>query len=166
MDPLNYLETMFDLAIDGEKRGIWFWAAIYTFAVCCYSALYQVRVRSWPQVRGDLLDAGLVKFGATEWALANQEYVIRAGYRYRVAGVEYTGKRVSPWLMVASHNLRVLLRWQIAAIQRLPDGGIRVFYNPRNPRRSFLVLPGRTGIGITLAIALLPLVAYWGTYHG
>ena len=161
----NYIEQMLELALNGEIQGVWFWAAVYTFAVCGYSLIFQLRTRSWPFTTGELVEAEVEKFGATDPVKSNQEYVSKALYRFTVSGVDYEGTRISPWVFVASHNARAILKKQMSAIYHYPDGKVKVFYNPGNPQKSFLIVAGRVGIFITLVIAVLPFVSYFIRYH-
>ena len=78
---INYLQNMWNLAASGDPQGFWFWAAVYAAVVCAYSAVHQLRIRSWPCVEGELIEAGVKKFGATELTLSNQDYTSNALYR-------------------------------------------------------------------------------------
>ena len=157
---------MWQLVIQGETQGIWFWAAFYTFIVCSGSLIYQIRTRSWPETKGELVETGIRKFGSTEWATTNQEYVSEALYHYVVSGLTYDGSRISPWVFVASHNARFVLEKQMSSIQRYSDGSVKVFYNPGNPKKSFLIVAGKAGLLVTLTISVLPMVLYFFKYHG
>ena len=160
MDLIIYFEEMWHLAIQGQKQGIWFWAAVYTFIVCTYSLIFQIRTRYWPYVQGELVELGVEKFGATDWTKSNQDYVSKALYSYTVSGITYEGTRISPWIFVASHNARILLEKQMSSIERAPDGKVKVFYNPNNPKKCYLIIAGKIGICITLLICLLPLISF------
>ena len=161
----NYIQQMWELALKGEIQGVWFWGAVYTLAVCGYSLIFQLRTRSWPFTTGELVEAEVEKFGATDPVKSNQEYVSKALYRFTVSGVDYEGTRISPWVFVASHNARAILKKQMSAIYRYPGGKVKVFYNSGNPQKSFLIVAGRVGIFITLVIAALPFVSYVIRYH-
>lgn len=165
MEILTYSQQMFSLAAEGQTRGVWYFAAMYTIVVCAWSAWFQIRTRSWPSAKGQLAQLGIKKFGATEWATADQEYVGTALYTYLVSGRRYEGFRVSPWIFVVSHNLRFLLDQQQTGIQTFPDGGVKVFYNPRNPKKSYLIVAGKTGLAVTLLLGALPAIFYWMKYH-
>jgi hypothetical protein len=151
-------------AADGDRQSIILLCVIYVFLVCSYSLLWQMRMNSWPSVTGRLGKLGLRKFGGGEWALSNQDYVGDALYMYQVDGKEYTGERISPWVMVASHNLRSLLRLQQKAVDVKPDNEVTVYYNPRNPRKSFLVRTGAVSQVVTALIGITPLLFYLSTY--
>ena len=159
-----YFQDMWQLAIQGDTQGIWFWAAIYTIVICTYSLVFQIRIRYWPSTLGELAEIGAEKFGAKVLIKANQDYVGKALYQYDVSGVTYLGTRISPWVFVASHNARFVLEKQMASVQITPDGKVKVFYNPNNPQKSYLIIAGRVGIGITLLISVLPLIAFYFKY--
>jgi hypothetical protein len=165
MDLVNFSKEMWDMALDGNAQGVWFFAALYTLAICSYSVIFQIRTRSWPFTEGSLIDAGVDKFGTTLSSLSDQDYTANTLYEYSVVGQRYAGKRVSPWVIVASHNARGILRNQIAKIQQLPNKKVRVYYNPANPKKSFLIIASKTGIVITCIIALLPLVLFYWRYE-
>ena len=161
----DYVQEMWRLARGGEVQGVWFFAALYALLLCGYSLAFQLRTRRWPSVRGVLLQAEVASFGAAEPVLSERDYVTDAAYRYEVAGEAYEGKRVSPWIVVASHNARRLIEMQLAWIDRGSDGTATVYYNPRKPGRSYLVLPGKVGMGVTAVIALLPAAGYLSRFH-
>lgn len=165
MDLINYFREMWQIAMQGQAQGIWFWAAIYTFVVCVYSLSFQIQTRYWPFVPGELIEYGIEKFGATDRVKSNQEYIVKALYRYNVSGEDFDGTRISPWIFVVSHNARLVLEKQMSSKQQLPDGRFKVFYNPKNPKKSFLIIAGKTGIFVTLVISVLPLVTFYFKYH-
>ena len=156
---------MWQLAIQGQTQGIWFWAALYTFFVCVYSLAFQIRTRYWPSAQGELAEFGVEKFGAIDWVKSNQDYVSKALYKYNVSGITYEGTRISPWIFVVSHNARLVLEKQMSSIQRFPDGKAKVFYNPNNPKKSFLIIAGKIGICITLLTSVLPLILFYCKYY-
>ena len=109
MDILNHSQQMFRLATEGQTQGVFYWAAMYAFLVCSYSLWFQIRTRRWPSTTGMLEELGIKKFGATVNLPSNQEYVGKALYTYSVSGTQYEGSRISPWVIVVSHNARFLL---------------------------------------------------------
>lgn len=161
---IDYIKAMFDLALDGDKQGFLFFICLYALVVCGYSVLFQLRVARWPEAKGALLQGGVSKIGGTEPVRSNQEYVASALYEYSVDGTLYQGKRVSPWVMVASHNAKFLLEKQMRGIQRDADGGVSVFFNPNNPKKSYLIKPGKLGIAFTLSLAVGPMLLYGCAY--
>jgi hypothetical protein len=116
-------------------------------------------------VYGELIEFGVEKFGATDLVKSHQDYVSKALYTYNVAGLDYDGTKISPWIFVASHNARFVLEKQLSSVQRFPNGKVKVFYNPHNPRKSFLIIAGKTGICITVFISVLPLVMFYFKYY-
>jgi len=166
MDLITYLQEMWQLAIQGKTQGIWFWAAFYTLILCSGSLIYQIRMRRWPDTKGQLVESGIRKFGGTERVTSNQDYVSKALYHYDVSGITYDGSRISPWVFVASHNARFVLEKQMSSIQRYSDGSVKVFYNLSNPKKSFLIIAGKAGLLVTLTIIVLPMILYILKYHG
>ena len=83
---INYLQDMWHLAAQAEPQGIWFWAAAYAAVIFAYSVVYQLRIRNWPSTEGELVEAGVRKFGATDLIKSDQDYVSTALYRYSVSG--------------------------------------------------------------------------------
>ena len=165
MEVLAYIHQMFWFAAEGHTQGIWFWASIYAFVICFFSLWFQIRTRNWPTTKGKLAQLSIKKFGPTEWATSNQDYVGKALYTYLVSGTRYEGFRISPWIFAVSHNARFLLEKQQANIQTYPDGGVRVYYNPRNPKKSYLIVAGKTGIVTTMLLGTLPFIFYWMKYY-
>lgn len=160
-----YFQEMSQLAIQGQIQGIWFWVAVYTFILCVYSLIFQIQTRYWPFTQGDLVEYRVKKLGAKSWTIVNQDYVSNALYNYNVSGVTHEGTRISPWIFVASHNAKFVLEKQMSALQRHPNGKVKVFYNPKNPKKSFLIVAGKTGVCITLLISVLPLISYYFQYY-
>lgn len=146
MEILAYSQEMFRIAAEGRTQGIWFFAAVYVLVVCLYSIWFQIRTRYWPATNGKFSQLGVKKFGATDCVKSDQDYIGDALYTYFVNGKQYEGVRISPWIIVASHNMRIFLRKQQDKIQIQPDGKVRVYYNPVNPNKSYLVVAGKTGI--------------------
>ncbi|WP_421868840.1 DUF3592 domain-containing protein [Motiliproteus sp.] len=166
MTPITYLQEMWQLAIDGQTQGLWFWITLYAFITCTYSLIFLLRTRTWPSTADELVALGVEKIGGKEPVRSNQEYLLESLYSYRVADMEYAGRRISPWVFVASHNLRSILEKQLSSVQQMPDGKVKVFYNPNNPKKSYLIVAGKTGIAITFLIGTLPLALYVYRYHG
>lgn len=161
----DYMLEQWRLLMAGDTQGIFFWGAFYTLLLLCYSLINQLRTARWPWTPGTLASNGVDTFGPGERVTGNQHYAARATYEYVVDGESFEGHRVSPWVMVASHNARGLLEKQLQAAQRLPDGRVKVFYNPVRPGKSFLVKPGPFGQLVTAVLAVLPLALYWLRYH-
>ncbi len=119
---------------------------------CLYSIVYQLRIRGWPSTSGQLLKADTEKFGPTDFILAETDYINAVAYEYTVRGEKHIGKRFSPWVVVASHNLKFLLEKQLEDFQA--GQAVPVYYNPRKPAKSFLKRPGVAGLGVTALFAL------------
>ena len=86
-------------------------------------------------------------------------------YEYTVDGNLYKGNRVSPWVMVATHNAKVVLEKQLRKVERSRDGSVSVFYNPANPKKSLLIKPGVFGLKVTALIAVGAPTLYITSYH-
>ena len=162
---IDYFGEMSGLAAEGHRQGIFFFASFYTLLMLTYSVIYQLRITSWPSANGVLVKAGVEQFGATDWVKANQDYVASSLYEYSVDGTAYQGSRVSPWVIVASHNARFVLKKQMSNIKQNADGSVEVFFNPKKPKKSFLIKPGRVGLSVTFALAVTPFLLYWAEYH-
>jgi hypothetical protein len=155
---------MWDLALKGDRQGTWFWIAIYTFLICAYSVIIQIRIRNWSNTKGELKHMGVDKFGASS-ILSEQDYRADALYTYQVEGKTYHGKRISPWIIIASHNAQFVLKRQLSKIETFADKKIKVFYKPSNPKKSWLILPSKFGVLMTVIISLLPAFSYWLEFY-
>jgi hypothetical protein len=165
-DVWAHTQAMWQQLWQGEVQGVVFWGAVYCFVVGLFSLVYQLRIRHWPVATGVLAKAGVERWGGAEWVKSDQEYSLKAAYVYRVDGQVHEGHRVSPWVVVASHNARFLLESQLKGVQRHADGTVSVFYNPRRPHKSYLIRPGWTGLLVTWVITLGPALYYWQRFHG
>jgi hypothetical protein len=162
----EYFGDMWALAIVGNKQGIFFFISLYSLLLLGYSAINQYKTAHWPSTEGILLNAGVKKWGFTEWKKSNQEYTASALYVYKVGEKEYQGTRMSPWVIIASHNVKFILEKQLSSIQNNEDGTITVFYNPNKPQKSYLIKPGKAGLIITSVVAVFPMLIYWLNYYG
>ena len=166
MQWVQYFQEMWQLAREGNAQGIWFWAGVYSLLLCAYSMVFQIRTRYWPATEGELIDYGIRKFAAiTDPVKSDQEYASYSRYKYVVDGKQYEGKRLSPWLFIVTHNVRFILRKQMAAIHHLPDGRVEVFYNPGDPGKSYLIVATRRGIFVTFLFGLLPLLLFYLRFY-
>jgi len=95
-----------------------------------------------------------------EWDLADKSYAIDAIYEYQVDGNTYQGKKVSPWVLVASHNARFVLQKQLSRIEVGPGNEVSVYYNPNKPSQAVLITPSNLGLAVTVSAALFPLALY------
>ena len=162
----SYIYEMINMASQGEAQGIMFFTVVVMSAGALYSVVYQYRIRQWPDTEGTLQKAGTRHFGSSAQHTSEQEYVSDALYSYTVEGEKYTGTRVSPWKIVASHNARGILERQLKSITQLPTGKVAVYYNPLKPEKSFLIKPGIPGLVLTVLLAVLPPLLYWHTFGG
>ena len=162
---IDYLTAMWGLAINGQKQGVVFFAALYALVLLGYSFVYQRRIRAWPSTRGALIKATLQKMDGTDLLASRQDYAASALYEFDVGDATYRGSRISPWVMLASHNARFLLEKQLRGIQQYEDGRVKVFFNPKNPKKSFLIRPSALGLAVTAALAVTPMALYWFSYH-
>lgn len=160
----EYLIQMWDLAKTGDKQGVIFFAALYALVLLTYSLIHQIRIANWPSTTGRLLAANVDKFGGSHANLSDQDYVSKALYEYTVGGVTYQGSRVSPWVIVASHNARFILQSQLKKIKKNADGSVELYYSPSKPSKSFLIKPSATGMVVTFVLAVAPIAFYWQNY--
>lgn len=156
----KYFINMFELAKSGNAEGILFFIAAYAFVMCMYSLWYQIRVSTWPSVVGQLLENSTSKFGHST---IQQSYTANALYTYTVDGQEYTGKRVSAW--VVTSNTKFVLDQQRKHIEIIANDRVKIYYNPRNPAKSFLIVPGMFSKLFTFSIAVLPAILFYMKYH-
>lgn len=161
---MDYTIAMWELAVNGEKQGVLFFVAMYLFLVVGYSLIAQWRIRRWPQVEGVLIEAKL-KVMIPDVIRSEQNYRVSSLYSYRIDEKEYEGSRVSTWTVVASHNMRFLLKRQLDRIERTGEAGVAVYYNPKKPEKSCLIKPGVTGLIITCVLVFAPVTFYFTEYH-
>ena len=165
MTIVDYIKEMWIFAAEGNRQGVFFFVSAYALLTLTYSTFYQLKVRSWPSVRGVMLKAGIEKFGVPDMIKSDQNYVASSLYEYTIDGKTYQGTRVSSWIMVVSYNLRFLLNKQMSYIKKNNDGSVTVFFNSTNPKKSYLVKPGKVGVVITLVLATAPFLFYISEYH-
>lgn len=151
------LNSFFERVVSGDEQAILIVVAAYFALMGLISLTYQVRILSWPMISGTLVRSDLSKWGATNRA-HEQDYEAEVTYHYRVDGKHYEGKRLSPWQMLVSANMRFLLRWQMAGITRLTQEEVAVFYNSSAPQKSYLIKPGKAGLCVTAAMVVLPII--------
>lgn len=164
MNIFNYVQEMIDLASEGELQGIWFWASCYTLVVCLYSAYFQIQTRYWASTVGTIHSIGVNKFGASN-DLSEQQYRGKALYSYNVNGQNYEGTRISPWVFITNYNAKGLLIKQQAGIDMPTKDTVTLYYNPKKPKKSFLLKANKLGIVVTLATAVAPFLGYLSRFH-
>ncbi len=158
---MDQVRNVISRAIAGDAESILLVFAIYTLLMCAYSIWYQLRLQAWPETRGKLINRGLAHVAGFEWDPGDKLYATDALYEYQVDGQTYQGQKISPWVMVASHNVRSVLWKQLSRLEVGPENTVSIYYNPQKPAQAILIKPGNIGIAITVCIALLPLVLYF-----
>ena len=151
----NTLNSFFERVMSGDEQAILIVVAAYFALMGLISLIFQLRILSWPMINGTLVRSDLSRWGATNFA-DEQDYEAEVKYHYRVNGKQYEGKRLSPWYVLVSANMRFLLRWQLARITRLTPDEVPVFYNSSAPEKSYLIKPGKAGLCFTAAMVVLP----------
>lgn len=149
---------------EGDRQTILFLISLYCFLVLGYSAIHQWRMRRWPSTTGHLVNMEKKVFSAHA-TRSDTTYRLNALYEYYVNGKQYQGKRVSAWVVVASHNAKGILDWQSRGVERVGDDQVRVFYNPAKPSKSVLIKPGQAGLAMTALGAVLPPGFYLYHYY-
>ncbi|AGH46977.1 hypothetical protein [Paraglaciecola psychrophila] len=94
--------------------------------------MFQPITRSWPSTRGQLNHLGLDKFGSAI-IISAQDYHAEVLYTYQIERNIYRGKRVSPKIIIASHNIQFILRHQLSKVETYPDNEVQVFCKSSNP---------------------------------
>ena len=157
---MEFLRNVATQAMDGDPESILLIFAVYFLAMGALSLRYQLRMQAWPRKRGKLLQSRLAHVAGFEWNPAHKAYATDALYEYQVDGQTYRGQKVSPWVMVATHNVRFVLQKQLDRIEVGPGNEVSVFYDPKNPSRAVLIKPGTLGMAVTVSMALFPLALY------
>ena len=149
MTLIDALEKAINAALGAQSEGIFALVFFGLSFACGYSLIYQLQIRRWPSAQGKLLKAATEEFGATEFHISDVDYKNTVCYEYVVEGKTYTGDRLSPWVIVATHNLIVLFERQLDGFEQ--GSQLPVFYNPRKPEKAFLKRPGPVGLLATAA---------------
>ena len=157
---MEFLHNVATQAMDGDAKSILLIFAVYFLAMGALSLRYQFRMKTWPRGRGKLLQSRMAHVAGFEWNPGNKMYATDALYEYQVDGQTYQGQKVSPWVMVASHNVKFVLQKQLDRIEVGSGNEVAVYYNPKNPSRAVLIKPGTLGMAVTVSMALFPLVLY------
>lgn len=165
MGPVEMFETVLAAVQAGDIRGI-FPAVFFPLGFALLGSLaWQAWIRTWPSVEGRLEAGGTPVYGAGQFVLSEQQYRAEVSYRYRVGSTEYQGNRLSPWVVVVSHNLRGLLERQLKGLVGR-DSEVTVYYQPGRPQRAYLQRPGPVGLVVTAAAALFALMSPWLVFGG
>ncbi len=160
----DYLADMWHLALQGSRQGILFYGSLYCLLVCGYSVIFQMKIRSWPPTRGNLVRSN-IGAGVVNSEKSDQSFMIDVLYEYTVGGIKHKGNRLSGWLIWVTYNLRFLLQKQLEGITKNEDGSVIVFYNPNNPQKSFLIKPNSLGLAFTWVLAIFPMFYFWLEYY-
>jgi hypothetical protein len=128
--------------ISGEREAILLAAAAYFALMGVLGFIQMIRLKHWPHVVGKLHEEGVERSGVGASSLDDQEYQANVRYSYTVDGVGYTGDRLNPWYVSASHNLRGVLKLQFRGIDRHEGRKVTVYHHPRKPQKAYLDVPG------------------------
>lgn len=149
--------------LDGDRDAILLAAAAYFALMGVIAVLRCIHIGRWSSTTGVLESAGIERTGSVAFEKSDQEYEAQVRYRYRVDGTEYLGTRLNGWSIMATYNLRFILKYQFRGIERLDGDHVVVYYNPYDPAKSYLDVPGLTSIlvvgGLCFGSALLLLGA-------
>lgn len=94
------------------------------------------------EVIGVVDEEGIEGSGVGVSSPDEREYEAKVRYSYSVDGITYQGDRLNAWYVMATHNLRALLKFQFRGIERHEGANVTVFFNPRKPQKSYLDVPG------------------------
>lgn len=155
MDMNKFIEQL----KNGDPESWLLFFAIYCMITGCYALLYCFRISRWPSVIGELAQKNIALWSPSN-VISDRNYSVQLSYTFKVDGKEYHGHRLSPFIIIVSHNLRFLLRLQMKHIEINDLGKVRVFYNPRCPEKSYLILPKAIGHIFTISFTFIPLIAY------
>jgi len=154
---MDVVHTIYDGAINGDKQTWLFLIAIYSLLCGLISLIVQIRILNWVGTPGTLIQSQAAAWSAA-YSSDEVHFFANVRYNYTVAGTEYEGHRLSPWLAIVSTNLRFILRWQMKGITHLSSDEVTVFYKQSNPKKSYLIKPGKIGLSLTVTIVLLPII--------
>lgn len=154
---MSIIDTIYDGAVNGDKQTWLFLFAIYSLVCGLISLIFQIRILNWAETPGTLVQSQVGTWGAA-YSADEVDYHADVKYNYTVAGTKYEGHRLSPWTVIVTTNLRFILRWQMKGITHLSNDEALVFYKQSNPKKSYLVKPGKIGLCFTVAIVFLPMI--------
>ncbi|MBI1394635.1 MAG: DUF3592 domain-containing protein [Betaproteobacteria bacterium] len=161
---MDQIIEVFRRAAHGDVQAVFLVVSVYVFLGSVYSLVHQFRVDRWPSTKGKLIQGGSGNYGVKVLTRGNRDHPPNALYEYDVDGTHYFGARVSPWGSVASHNIKFILDRQIRGVGLDETGGVDVYYDPGNPRRSVLIRTGNISRLISVVLAVTPLALYLHTY--
>lgn len=140
----------FESLVAGDRRAILLSSAAYFALVGVYSLIYMYRISKWPSVIGQLHEENVVGSGVGTRDENSFQATVR--YTYVVDGVPYENDKINAWIILLSHNLRALLKWQFRYIDRHDGSHVTVFYHPRKPEKAYLVVPGWKQMALVFAL--------------
>ncbi|UTW58777.1 DUF3592 domain-containing protein [Kordiimonas sp. SCSIO 12603] len=159
---VEVLHSFFENLLDGDKQALFIASSAYIILMGVMSLIYQWRVKSWPMAIGTLETAEVSGWGVPR-ADDDQKFAAKVEYTYTVDGKNYSGKRLSPWAVLVTYNLKFIIKWQMNRITKISPDKVAVFYNPKSPEKSFLIKPNTASIIITILMSgLLPIIIFKG----
>lgn len=154
------MDKLIDQLKSGDPETWLLLFALYCLVLGSFALFYCLRIRHWPSVFGELKHSNVELLSASA-ITSDQNYFVQLSYTYNVDGKEYRGRRLSPFIIIASYNLRFLLRLQMKHVEIRDDGWVRIFYNPHRPEKSYLTPPRTTGLIALISVMFLPLIMYF-----
>ena len=154
---MSVIDTIYDGAINGDKQTWLFLIAIYTLLCGLISLIVQIRIFNWAETPGTLVQSQVGTWSPSVSA-DEVDFYANVRYNYTVADTVYEGHRLSPWTVIVTTNLRFILRWQMKGITHLSTDEVMVFYKQSNPKKSYLIKPGKIGFAFTVGMVLFPII--------
>lgn len=150
------MQTFWADLLDGERYAILATCLAYVFVIGIMSIIGCLRIRRWPHTIGTLVEDGVsTSIGSPSERMSSA----RVRYKYSVADTDYTGKRLSPFVVAATGTK--IAEWQKRGIQKLGGDLVTVFYNPARPEKSYLIRPSLTGISGVFLLFTTVAIALW-----
>ena len=110
------------------------WAAVaYLVLMLAYSYIRSLKIHAWPYVVGKLQDADVDYLHMVDRYSAWD----RVSYEYEVDGEKYIGKRLSP--LIVRGQVASKIKKQLAKIEYVSKDQVKVFYDKKDPSKSYLV---------------------------
>ena len=140
----------------GDQNAIIKAVLAYFVIVGCYAIFVTFRMSRWPSVIGQLHSIG-EKAGVPSWSPDEQNFTGHARYTYTINGINYENDCLSPFYLLASYNLRFLIRWQLRFVERVKPDGVRIYYHSKKPKKSYLIRIGLRSKTLVIAIFVVPI---------
>ena len=118
--------------LNDEQLIIW-GAAVYLMSMLVYSYVRLMQINNWPYVVGRLKKADVDYIHA----IARGGAYENVSYEYVVGGHKFIGKRLSPFLIRG--QVGPLIKKQLSKMHYVSSDQVKVFFNPRDPSKSYLV---------------------------